>query len=99
MVINEIDRLREFTPLQSLLRHYAELGRADRQCWQDRRMQQEECTARDLTRLHGELMAYGWLEQNTGMVTSGKFGEVLACYRITPSGLRAMKRLVVVEDE
>jgi len=38
----------------------------------------------ELVKLHGELIAFGWVEQNTG--------EVPICYRITPAGSRAMRQ-------
>lgn len=91
-MFDEMERLREVPELLALLQHYAELGRADRQVWQDRRMQLEGCDTRRLTRLHGELIAYGWLEQNTGVVSEVRPGEVPGCYRVTPAGMRAAKQ-------
>jgi hypothetical protein len=41
-------------------------------------------------RLHGELLAYGWLEQNTGVVSASS-GAPPACYRVTAVGLRALR--------
>jgi hypothetical protein len=58
--------LRESEALARLLTHYAELGAGDREVWQDRRMVLESIGPRDLVRLHGQLLARGWLEQNTG---------------------------------
>ena len=55
----------------------------DRQVWHDRRMEMDGCEAKQLTRLHGELMAYGWLEQNTGVVSAVRRGEAPGCYRVT----------------
>ena len=47
---------------------------------------------RELVKWHGELIAYGWVEQNTGVVPGVKVGAVLGCYRITPAGVRALKQ-------
>jgi hypothetical protein len=51
---------------------------------------------RALVRLHGELLAYGWLEQNTGAVSASR-GAPPACYRVTAAGLRALKESQSVE--
>ena len=59
-------RLRQSEALGRLLTHYADLGAADREAWQDRRMALEGVESRELVRLHGQLIACGWLEQNTG---------------------------------
>ena len=58
-------RLRQSEALARLLSHYADLGAADREAWQHRRMDLEGVEPRDLVRLHGQLIARGWLEQNT----------------------------------
>jgi hypothetical protein len=92
-MFNELERLRDTVELFSLLSHYAELAAPDRHVWQDRRMRQDECTARDLTRLHGELIAYGWVEQNSGVVPALRADEAPGCYRITTAGLRALKQV------
>src|SRR5207248_2115108 len=89
---DDLSALRDSRDLHDLLAHYAGLARADRQAWQDRRMEQEGCDGRQLTRLHGRLLAWGWVEQNTGAVTGS--------YRVTPAGLRALKAVESgAEDE
>jgi hypothetical protein len=90
-MFDELDRLSEDADLLSLLAHYAEAGAADREAWQDRVMQREGVSPRDLARLHGELIAYGWVEQNTGVTAVLKPGVAAACYRATSAGLRALK--------
>ena len=37
------------------------------------------------------VIAYGWIEQNTGVTPLAKPGVVASCYRITPAGLRALR--------
>jgi len=52
----------------------------------------DEVTGKELSRLHGELIAQGWIEQNTGVTVVLKPGVVSACYRVTTAGQRALKR-------
>jgi hypothetical protein len=92
-MFDEMERLRDVPELHALLAHYAGLAKPDRQAWQDRRMALDGCEAKALTRLHGELMAHGWLEQNTGVVPAARPDEVPGCYRVTREGLRALKEL------
>ncbi len=92
-MFNELVLLRDNPSLFAVLSHYAALAGPDRQAWQDRRMQQEGCEGREMTRIHGELIAYGWVEQNTGMTPVLRKGEAPACYRVTSAGLRALKQV------
>ena len=91
-MFDEMDRLRGEKDLVTLLSHYAALAALDRQVWQDRLLKMEGVEARQLVRLHGELLAYGWLEQNTGLTPVLRRGEAPACYRIATAGLRALKQ-------
>src|SRR5260370_16260095 len=91
-MFDEMDRLRNVKELSALLAHYAELAAPDRQVWQDRVQEVNGVEARELIKLHGELIAYGWLEQNTGAPPILKRGFAPACYRFTPAGLRALKQ-------
>lgn len=70
--------------LLNILERYAEPGADDREAWQDRVAEVEGVTPRELSRLHGELIAQGWVEQNTGVTP--------ACYRVTLQGLRAHRK-------
>ena len=85
-------RLREGEALARLLTHHADLGSADQEAWQDRRMDLERAEPRELVRLHGQLIACGWVEQNTGATPLLKPGVVAACYRVTAAGLRALRQ-------
>jgi hypothetical protein len=89
-VFDEMDQLRASPELFALLAHYADRAGEDRQAWQDRVMEQEGLAPRELSRLHGELIASGWLEQNTGLA-GARAGAVTGCYRATPAGRRAVK--------
>jgi hypothetical protein len=97
LTFNELERLRDTSGLFALLTHYADLAATERQAWQDRQMQVPGCDARQVTRLHGELIAYGWLEQDTGSVPQPRAGAVPGCYRVTREGLRALKQVRVGE--
>jgi hypothetical protein len=92
-MFNELERLRDGVELQALLEHYVSLAGPDRQVWHDRRMDMDGCEAKQLTRLHGELMAYGWLEQNTGVVPAVRRGEAPGCYRVTRAGIKALEQV------
>jgi hypothetical protein len=91
-MFDELDRLRESEGLFRVLGHYARAGAADREAWQDRLMPGEDLPARELVKLHGELIAFGWVEQNTGVTPALKPGVVACCYRVTAAGLRAFKQ-------
>jgi hypothetical protein len=84
-MFDELQRLRDVKELFDLLVHYHAVGAADRQVWQDRRAEMDGVEPRQLVKLHGELLAYGWLEQNTG--------AAVGCYRITTAGVRALKQV------
>jgi hypothetical protein len=90
-MFDELERLCAVPELCALLGHYADLGKPDRQAWQDRRMEMPGVAGRELVKLHGELLAYGWLEQNTGITPAPRPGQAPGCYRITPAGQRALK--------
>jgi hypothetical protein len=91
-MIDGLGRLRNNPMLQQLLAHYAEARATDGEGWQDRLSQLDGAGPRELTQLHGELIAFGWVEQNTGNTTPFKPGTVAACYRATAAGVRALKR-------
>ncbi|HEY7428082.1 MAG TPA: hypothetical protein VH682_27860 [Gemmataceae bacterium] len=92
-MFDELERLRDVRELFALLTHYQQLGEADRQVWQDRLIEMEGLAPRELVKLHGELLAYGWLEQNTGLTPVLRPGAAASCYRITTAGIRALKQV------
>ena len=101
-MFDELDRLKESLELLHLLTHYAEVGAADRQAWQDRLMSLKGVEPKELVKLHGELIAYTWVVQNTGVVPVLKPGTVAGCYRITAAGMRALRQArgeLLPEDE
>lgn len=98
-MFDELDRLRSNPRLVELLSHYARLGEPDREVWQDRLMTMEGVEAPELVRLHGELIAHRWVDQNTGVVPVAKAGEVPGCYRITAAGQKALRLALGLESE
>jgi hypothetical protein len=91
-MFDELQLLRDSEPLRRLLAHYAVLGTVNREVWQDRLMQMAGVEAKALTKLHGELVAFAWIEQNTGVTPISKPGVLAGWYRITGPGQRALKR-------
>jgi hypothetical protein len=83
-MLAEFDHLRSDPHVFALLSHYGRLGAEDRESWQPRLMEMEDIQSTGLVKLHGELLAWGRLDQNTG--------QVPACYRITSAGLRALRQ-------
>ena len=92
-------RLRENPHLLFLLTHYAQQGIEDRATWWDRLMQMEGVEPKQLSALHGSLMAFDWIEQNTGQATGMKDGGIANCYRITLNGLQEYGRFHGVKIE
>lgn len=91
-MFDELARLRDVKELFILLAHYQQGGEADREVWQDRLAGLEGVEPRQLVKLHGELIAYGWMEQNTGLTPVLRPGAAASCYRITAAGIRALKQ-------
>jgi hypothetical protein len=98
-MFDELDLLRDSEPLRRLLEHYARLGAEDRQVWQDRVMAMDGLEPRELVTLYGVLIAFQWVELNTGVTTPGPSGTVTGCYRVTLQGLRALKRARVPKEK
>jgi hypothetical protein len=92
-MFDDLQHLRDDPSLFHLLNYYVQDGAADREAWQDRLMQLDEAPAGDLVQWHGELLAYGWIEQNTGTVSILRPGTVPQCYRPTTAGQRAIRRV------
>lgn len=98
-MFDELDRLRDNQRLFQLLTHYVQGNEPDREIWQDRLMKQEGARVEELTRLHGELLAHEWIEQNTGVLQDARPDAVPHCYRATAAGRRALKRAAAEQSE
>jgi hypothetical protein len=97
-MFDELQCLRESPALRRLLHHYSRLGAADRETWQDRLMELDGVTPKDLVQLHGQLLAFSWIEQNTGVTPALRQGAVPGCYRVTSLGQRALRRAEVAPE-
>ena len=93
--------LRENAHLLALLSHYAQVGSDGESTWQARLMQMDGIDSKQLTSLHGDLIAFNGIEPNTGQAIVCKDGTHSACYRITLNGVRAYRRIhgIEVADE
>ena len=56
-------------------------------------MELDGLAAAALAKLHGDLIVGDWLEINVGSPSGQRPGAVENSYRITPSGLRALRQL------
>jgi hypothetical protein len=92
-MFNELVRLRDVPDLQQLLSHYVEAAVAAPGLWQDRVMHLKGVEPRTLAKLHGELLAHDWIEQNTGHTSFPPATEYRCCYRATEAGIRALKQV------
>jgi hypothetical protein len=84
-MIDAMAHLGAAAPLQALLAHYRPAADGDRDAWRPRPAALAGLRAADLVRLHGELLAFGWLEQDTG--------AAVCQYRLTAAGRRALREL------
>lgn len=82
--LEELAYLRNNANLFGLLSHYAVFAEDHLEAWHDRLMHLDGVEPPQMAKLHGELIAFGWVEQNTGAVP--------ARYRITLDGWRAIKQ-------
>jgi len=92
-MFDDLDRLRSNGKLLRLLDRYAQPGLVDRKAWQDRLNSLDGAEAGPMVKLHGELLAFGWIEQNSGH-TPYQPGVVAACYRITTGGIKALNKIM-----
>ena len=97
-MLDEVQRLKKNQHLLQLLDHYARVGAADRNAWQDRRMELAGADANELSRLHGQLLAFGWVEQNTGVITLVQSAACPQSYRMTAAGRRALQSARADQD-
>ena len=98
-MLDDLDRLRTSEPLLQLLTHYGQLAEPQCDVWHDRLMSLEGVEPRELTKLHGLLIAMDWVELKCGQMVKLVPGVVPACYRVTGSGLRALRKVKTPELE
>jgi hypothetical protein len=90
-MLDNLERLRNSPQLLQLFSHYATLGEANPEAWRPRLMQMESDGKVDLVKLHGELIAFDFVEQNTG--------QMPCSYRLTRAGLKAVREIQVTADD
>ena len=64
-------------------------------------MEMEGVETKELTQLHGELIAFDWIEQNIGRASSTTERIIAGLYRITLHGIRDFRQvqgIVIVEE-
>ena len=83
--------------LVGLLQLYANAGLANPDAWQLRIMTLDGADDRRLSRLHGRLIAAGWIEFNVAAARAKS--EMMRCYRITAAGRRALRRAHLDKDD
>jgi hypothetical protein len=91
VMFNDLDMLRNSPELQHLLGHYIGASPEDKEAWLDRLMHLEGVEDQDLVKLHGRLIAFSWIEQNSGNTPALRPGSVPSCYRATSAGRRALQ--------
>ena len=60
-------------------------------------MAMEGVESPELSKLHGDLIAFNWIEQNTGNFSVIRGGAVPACYRVTLNGFKAIQQIKAPE--
>ncbi len=84
-MLDNQERLRNDPQLMQLFSHYAKLGETNPEAWHTR-LTQLDCDGRvDLVKLHGELIAFNWIEPNTGQTPCN--------YRLTRAGRKTMQEI------
>jgi hypothetical protein len=96
---DELQLLLTNETLQALLYHYANAGGEDREAWLNRVMEWQGTTSDGLIRLHGLLIAFGWIEQNTGNTPVLHNGAAPRCYRASAAGRRALRQVEAAREE
>jgi hypothetical protein len=90
-MLDNQERLRNDPQLMQLFSHYAKLGETNPEAWHTRLTQLDcelDCDELvDLVKLHGdgELIAFNWIEPNTG--------ETPCNYRLTRAGQKAIREI------
>jgi hypothetical protein len=89
-MLDNLERLRNNPQLLHLLGHYARLGATNPEAWRPRLAQMESDGRVDLVKLHGELIAFDYVEQNSG--------QMPCSYRFTRAGVKAFEQ-ISADDE
>lgn len=90
-MIGSIEILCENPSLHELLLSYRQQRKQRRDAeWDDRIMRFDDLSDKELSKLHGTLLALGWLETRVCREAFDVPGQLTACYRVTHEGIRAL---------
>jgi hypothetical protein len=90
-MIGSLEILCDNEALHTLLTRYRQLRKQNPGAeWNDRVMELPETPPAALSKLHGTLLALGWIETRVSWEAFETPGKLTACYRITNDGLRAL---------
>ncbi len=84
-MLDDVECLRTNSPLLQLLKHYTDRAQPNPELWQDRVFALKGVESTDLTKLHGDLLANGWIEWAFSTERPS------ACYRVSSEGVRALR--------
>ena len=86
------EALRNDPRLHALLAAYATLKKQKPDAeWHDRIMELTGCSIEQINKLHGLLLAGGWIETRVHGDSFKTAGRLESCYRITPDGNAALR--------
>jgi hypothetical protein len=91
----ELDLLLASAGLAELLAHYGRLAEIDRDVWHPRLNELAGSGSRELSQMHGELIAYGWIDLAVYRYGGETGSQRTGGYRITPDGRRALREAKV----
>lgn len=87
-----LDTMSPSAPLRGLLARYRDVGEASPDVpWHDRVMELAGIGPEELSKLHGILLAKGWLETRVDREALATPGRLRACYRATREGIAALR--------
>jgi hypothetical protein len=90
-MLDALELIRADRRLRGLLDEYHKnRARQPHKPWHDRIMALDGVEPRELSRLHGLLLANGWLETRVFAEAFSQPGTIADAYRITRDGLRAL---------
>ena len=90
----ELQQFRNDPRVYQVLGYYDSGRPAGLPAWRQRLMTLPGVDAQELSRLHGLLIAYGWLVQGPALSSDGR--SLSSCYRMTPAGQRAFRHFISV---
>lgn len=89
-MFDPLARLVQDEQLFQLLRQYVQASEPDREVWHDRPVALDKSPSDGLSRAHGDLLAFGWIEINIDGAQRFVDGKVTACYRVTSAGRQVL---------